>query len=227
MLVRRGCRVVLGVVTVVGTFVLLFRPLYLRWGATDDEREMLLPGDELIVDPDLVATRAITIKAPPDKVWPWVIQLGQGRGGFYTYDFLENLVGCDIHSADRVVCEWQTLEMGAEVNLAPEVPLVVAALYGGEALVLQGGVQMGSAAPPYDFTWAFVVKESAPRQTRLIVRERYAYNRAWAPLVVEPVEAISFLMTQKMLRGIRDRAENAARREPALEDSEQRIERAF
>lgn len=66
---------------------------------------------------------------------------------------------------------------------------------------------MGSAAPPYDFTWAFALRDAPDRSTRLLVRERYAYTRPWARLLVEPVEAVSFVMTQKMLRGIRDRAE--------------------
>ncbi len=67
---------------------------------------------------------------------------------------------------------------------------------------------MGNAAPPYDFTWAFVLREGRDATTRLLVRERYAYLRRWAPLIVEPAEAVSFVMSQKMLRGIRDRAEH-------------------
>ena len=77
----------------------------------------------------------------------------------------------------------------------------------GRALVLRGGVPMGAAPPPYDFTWAFALREEPGGTTRLLVRERYAYSRWWAPLLVEPVAAVSFLMTQRMLRGIRDRAE--------------------
>jgi len=138
--------------------------------------------------------------------------LGQGRGGFYSYDFLENLVGCDIHSADRIVPEWQDVGVGDEVKLHPKVALAVAALEPGRSLVLRGGVPMGNTPPPYDFTWAFVLRERPDRTTRLLVRERYAYTRRWAPLVVEPVEAVSFVMSQKMLRGIRDRAERTAGR---------------
>src|SRR6185312_7157583 len=74
------------------------------------------------------ATRAIAISAPADQVWPWIAQLGQGRGGFYSYDFLENLVGCDIHSADRIVPEWQDVAVGDKVRFAPEVALDVARL---------------------------------------------------------------------------------------------------
>ena len=170
----------------------------------------LFSGDDLITDPDLTATRAITIQAPASQVWPWIVQLGQGRAGFYSYDFLENLIGCGIHSADRVVPEWQDLKPGDQVRLAPQAGLAVAHLEAARSLVLRGGVTMGKAAPPYDFTWAFVLNDEPDGATRLLVRERYAYTRPWARLLFEPAAAVSFMMSQKMLRGIRDRAENTA-----------------
>jgi hypothetical protein len=188
-------------------YVLVVRRRQLAWGATNAEVHGPLAGDELIATSDVIATRAISIHTSADRVWPWVAQLGQGRGGFYSYDFLENLVGCDIHSAHRIVEEWQGVAVGAEVKLHPEVPLEVAALDPGRSLVLRGGVRMGKTPPPYDFTWAFVVREQPEQTTRLLVRERYGYTRGWAPLVVEPTTAISVVMTRKMLRGIRDRAE--------------------
>ena len=106
-------------------------PRHLRWGASGRECDASLPGDDLIVSPDLSATRAITVRASAGQVWPWIAQLGQGRGGFYSYDFLENLVGCDIHSADRVVPGWQDIKIGDKVKLAPAVGLDVAALSRG------------------------------------------------------------------------------------------------
>jgi hypothetical protein len=192
-------------------YLLAIRSWQLRWGATDEEVDATLPGDDLIPNPDLVATRAITVHTAADQVWPWIAQLGQGRGGFYSYDALENLVGCDIHSADRIVPEWQDLKVGDQVKLAPEVGLGVAVVEPGRALVLRGGVPMGAVPPPYDFTWAFVLQEQPDGTTRLLVRERYGYTRQWAPLLVEPVAVVSFVMSQRMLRGIRDRAERAGR----------------
>ena len=186
------------------------RARQLRWGASAQECGASFPGDDLIVSPDLAATRAITVGASAGQVWPWIAQLGQGRGGFYSYDFLENLAGCDIHSADRVVPGWQDIKIGDKVKLAPAVGLDVAALEEGRSLVLRGGVPMGNASPPYDFTWAWVLRDEPDGTSRLLVRERYAYTRPWARFIVEPVEAVSFVMTQKMLRGIRDRAEQAA-----------------
>ncbi len=150
-----------------------------------------------------------TIHAGADAVWPWLAQLGQGRGGFYTYDRLENLVGVHIDSADRIVHEWQQIAVGDKVNLAPEVALAVAAVDPGHALVLHGGVPMGSATAPYDFTWAFVLRAGEPGSTRLVIRERYAYLRRWAPLIVEPAALVSAVMTRRMLRGIKERAERA------------------
>ena len=187
----------------------LARRWQLRWGATDQESEEPLPGDNLITHADLAATRAITIRASSSEVWPWIAQLGQGRGGFYSYDFLENLVGCEIHSADRIVPEWQDIGVGGEVRFAPEVGLTVASLEQGRSVVLRGGVPIGNNPPPYDFTWAFVVREEPNKTTRLLVRERCAYTRSWARLVVEPTEVLSFVMSQKMLRGIKERAERA------------------
>jgi hypothetical protein len=163
------------------------------------------------MSPDLTATRAITVRASADQVWPWIAQLGQGRGGFYSYDFLENLAGCDIHSADRIVPGWQDIKIGDVIKLAPAVGLDVAVLEPGRSLVLRGGIPIGNTAPPYDFTWAWVLREEPHGTSRLLVRERYAYTRTWARFLVEPVEAVSFVMSQKMLRGIRDRAERTRR----------------
>jgi hypothetical protein len=199
-------------VTAIGSaaYILLARPRQLRWGATDRELDESLPGDELVANVDLSATRAITISASADQVWPWIAQLGQGRGGFYSYDFLENLVGCDIHSVDRIVPKWQNVAVGDDVRLAPQVGLVVALLEPRRSLVLRGRIPLGNTAPPYDFTWAFTLRDEPNETTRLLVRERYAYKRRWARFLIEPVEAVSFVMSQKMLRGIRDRAERAA-----------------
>jgi hypothetical protein len=194
----------------VASYNLLVEPWQLRWGATDEEFDGSLPGDGLIENPDLTATRAITIRAPADTVWPWIAQLGQGRGGFYSYDFLENLLGCHIHSANRIVPEWQEVSVGEQVKLAPEVSLSVAVVERGRSFVLRGGIPIGHATPPYDFTWAFVLQDQLNSTTRLVVRERYAYTKQWARHLVEPTEAVSFVMSQKMLRGIKNRAEHVA-----------------
>ena len=202
-------RLLLGVAASAAVLYVGFvRPWHLRWGATEEEARAALPGDDALSHPDLQATRGITVSASAEDVWPWIAQLGQGRGGFYSYDALENLVGVDIHSVDRIVPEWQDVAVGDPFRLAPEVALEVIAVEPRRALVVRGAVPMGEAlAAPYDFVWAFVLHARPDGTTRLLVRERYRYTRRWAPLLVEPVEAISFVMTQKMLRGIRDRVE--------------------
>lgn len=202
-----------GLVAVSGIMALYFtfgRRWQLNWGANVSEQHSPLPGDELIDRADLTATRAINIRCSADHVWPWIAQIGQGRGGMYSYDVLENLVGCDIHSADRIVPEWQDIALGDAVRLAPEISLTVTAIERGRALVLSGGAPVGNTAPPYDFTWSFVIRDAPDGSVQLLVRERYVYKRAWARLLIEPTEAVSFLMSQKMLRGIRDRAESFA-----------------
>jgi hypothetical protein len=208
---RRSVTSVIAIGGAAAAYIRLARPRQLRWGATNQESDGSLPGDDLIANPDLTATRAITVHTSADQVWPWIAQLGQGRGGFYSYDVLENLVGCDIHSADQIVPEWQAITVGGQVKLHPEVGLDVAVVELGRTLVLRGGVPMGAAPPPYDFTWTFVLQEQPEGTTRLLVRERYAYTQRWAPLLVEPVAVVAFVMSQRMLRGIRDRAERGGR----------------
>jgi hypothetical protein len=204
-LILRGGGLVAGTLT--AAYLLSGRERQLRWGATDAERDECLPGDDLIPAPDLTSTRAITVNASRDDVWPWLAQVGQGRGGFYSYDRLENLVGCRIHSADSIVPEWQDPGVGDRVGLAPEVGLEVAQIVPGRSLVLRGGIPLGRVPPPYDFSWAFVAREQPDGATRLLVRERYAYTRGWAALIIEPVSVISLVMSRAMLRGIKHRAE--------------------
>ena len=204
-------RVLVGVVAVVGVKVaalLVLRRWHLRWRATDAEVGATLPGDGILPAADLSATRTIAIDAPAGKVWPWLAQMGQGRGGLYSYDFLENAVArCDMHSVDRLVPEWQQIAVGDQVRIHPQVPLDVAIANIDRALVLRGGAPAGQPPSPYDFTWAFVLEPQPDGKTRLVTRERYSYNSRWAPLMVEPIATVSFVMSQKMLRGIRDRAE--------------------
>lgn len=185
----------------------LFRRFQLRWGATAAEADGGLPGDNFLSTADLQVTRAITIKAPAEAVWPWLAQMGQRRGGLYSYDFLENLAGLDIHSADRIHPEWQDIKAGDRFHLAPaaSADLEVGLVDPGKALVLR--IPPGSPPGPFDFSWAFVLQAQSNSTTRLLVRERYAYRQWWARYLVEAVEIASFVMSLKMLHGIRNRAE--------------------
>jgi DNA-binding NarL/FixJ family response regulator len=140
---RRGPARLLRALTVLGAafpwlYFLAVRPWHRRWGATDDELLMALPGDELVPEPGYQHTRAVTIQAPAGAVWPWLAQIGQGRGGFYSYDWLENLAGCDIHSADRVHPEWQDVKPGDALAIMRGWGTKLAAVEPGRALVIQG-----------------------------------------------------------------------------------------
>jgi hypothetical protein len=189
------------------------------WGATDDERRRDLPGDGLLRSAVYQSTRAIAIAAPPSAVWPWLVQMGQGRGGFYSYDWVENVAGLDIHSADRIVAEWQQLAEGDIVRLAPNTGLVAAVVQPPRALVLRAAADMESKRPPvpsepgyFNWTWAFVLEPAGAAGTRLLIRLRadtahgFPYDLL-GPLVWEPLH---FLMERKMLRGIKWRAESGS-----------------
>jgi hypothetical protein len=118
-LVRRAAGAALAGGVVLLGYVSLVRPKILRWGATDQEAAERLPGDEVVAQPRYQTTHAVTIHAPAGQVWPWLVQLGQGRGGLYSYDWLENLFGLGFRSADRILPELQQLQVGDQVWLAP------------------------------------------------------------------------------------------------------------
>lgn len=194
MSVLRRAAVTVSAVVLVATAA---RAAARRGGVTRSEAHAPLPGDEQIPASRVVATRAVTIDAPPEAVWPWLVQIGQDRGGFYSFDRLENLFGLDIHSADTIEPDWQDLRPDDVVRLAPTVALDVVAVDEGRSLVLR--------APGSAFTWAFVLQPVA-RGTRLVARERYATHDAATRATAEVLTLVSAVMTHRMLRGIRDRA---------------------
>jgi len=179
------------------TYAAVVRPWIGRWGATAAEAGKPLPGDDLVPEPSFTATRAITIAAPPQAVWPWLAQLGQGRGGFYSYAWLENLVGCRMRNADRIHSEWQSLVPGDEVRMHPQAPpLVVRSVRPLAVLVL---------GEPGIFSWAFVLQPDDGRHTRLLVRSRGTFGLP--RLLGYLLEPGHFAMERRMLLGIRERAE--------------------
>ncbi|HKJ60014.1 MAG TPA: hypothetical protein VKA37_12350 [Halobacteriales archaeon] len=190
---------------------LVVRPWHRRWGATDEEARRPLPGDGLLPTATDQVTHAITIDAPASDVWPWLVQLGQGRGGFYSYDWLENLVGADIHNADRILPEHQRLAVGDTVRLAPtdyplrtpDSALAVAHVDPERALVAR------SPAEPPNFTWAFVLDEQPDETTRFIVRMRSGPRGGLLATVTQLLgwEPAHFVMERQMLRGVKARAE--------------------
>jgi hypothetical protein len=153
------------------------------------------------------ATRAITIQAPPERVWPWLAQIGQGRGGFYSYAWLENLFGCQIVNADRVHTEWQDVKPGDSVRLHPKMPAIpVIQVEKNRALVLGSAVTTGQVPP---VTWAFVLEEAPGHATRVLIRWRSQTPATLRDLVMNKylLEPIHFTMERRMMLGLRARAE--------------------
>jgi hypothetical protein len=197
----------------------IVRPRHERWGASDEEIGAPLPGDDLIAEPAAQVTRAIAIAAPPEQVWPWVVQLGADRGGFYSYDRLENLFGLGIHSADVIVEDWQDRAVGdlMAAHANGSFGWYVMAIEPSRAMVVKmADVEAGRPTrrdePPFmEFTWSFVLRPQGDGSTRLLVRERIAFGKASVRMVSAPVGLVSFMMTQKMMRGIKERAEQHPR----------------
>lgn len=189
------------------------RPWYSKWGATDTEVNMSLPGDELVPNPVLTTTRAITIKAPAPDVWPWLVQMGQGRGGLYSYERLENLIGCDIENADRIIPELQDLQVGDKVRINPsnEQAFDVAVIDPGKTIILRGDIP-DSDNKPTIWIWIFHLNPLDEKTTRLMIRSRLVYKKSFGNTLLWRVfsDPIAFNMERKMLQGIKLRVEDTA-----------------
>lgn len=188
----------------------IIRPWYSKWGATKSEVSMALPGDDLVPSPMLESTRAITIQTSTSNVWPWLVQLGQGRGGLYSYQRLENLIGCDIHNADHILPEFQDLKIGDRVRLGPEgyPAFDVYDIKPAIALVLVG-ITPGKSMPT-TWVWSFLLNPIDESNTRMILRSRLDCESSVSNTIIWRVftDPISFNMERKMLQGIKARAES-------------------
>lgn len=180
----------------------VLRQPILNWGATDDEVNAALPGDELLPDPDGVSTRAITILARPEYVYPWLAQMGPDpRGGAYTYDWIENLLGLHMHSADNVLDDFQHPQIGDEIGLGPNTMRIE---------IAEPDHAFATRSADGNWVWAFTLVDRHDGATRLISRNRFRLPRLVDRLGMLPMEPGSLIMERKMLHGIRDRAENLA-----------------
>lgn len=185
----------------------LFRSRHLRWGATDDEVRGAMPGDDLVSDPSFVTTRAITIDAPPEDVWPWIVQIGFGRAGFYSYDLLDN---AGRPSADRVLDEFQSPTVGDWIPMAAKVNETTAF----KVRSFEHGSWMLWEKP--HSTWAWTLTRLAGGRTRLVTRLKDRYDWTSPGLAILSVVLFEFgdyPMMRKLLLGIRTRAEALASRE--------------
>ena len=210
---RRGVAVGAGL-----AYAVLLRPRLLTWGATRAEAIAALPGDDLVRD-RWQTTRAITINATAEDVWPWLVQMGFCRAGWYSYDWLERVIGAgdfaEGRSARSVLPQFQSLAVGDSVPLSADGGMTAAVVDPPRALVLRMAMSMLTGAPArdgdhavLDWSWAFVLVPAGSRSSRLLVRVRADYRpRALGmlfPLLLEPVH---WLMERAMLRGVRQRVD--------------------
>jgi hypothetical protein len=191
-------RAILAAVVFASLYARFLRRRILTWGATDEESSARLPGDELLEEADGVATRTIEIDASPAAVWPWIAQMGPApRGGAYTYDWIENLMGLDMHSADHVLPEFQDPKPGDTLG------------YGSNRMKVERVEPehvLAWRSEDRNWVWTFVL-EPRGNSTRLISRNRFRLPTLAARLGMIPMEPASLLMERKMLLGIKQRAE--------------------
>jgi hypothetical protein len=216
--------VVLLLLALVAVYALLIRPWHVKWGATDADVAASLPGDSLVSHPKISATHAITVQGSAADVWPWLVQIGQGRAGFYSYEGVENLLGLNIHNSDRILPEYQDLKVGDVVPLAPDgAGVPVAYLEPNRSLVLGGRFDAQTKGPLtledkspgayYEASWDFFLQPLDGHTTRLIERFRMDWgpetfaNSLFYRGILEPG---SFIMERRMLLGIKERVEAAS-----------------
>lgn len=213
----------LGAVAAAGAaYALWLRPRHLRWGATDADLQKWWPGDEWMTDPVTESTRAVTIDASVHEVWPWLAQIGQDRGGFYSYTPLENAIGAKMKNAERIHAEWQHREVGEKIWLGDPASydgkafLVIAEWIPRRAIVLvaeDDWHRIRSGKDALKTVWAFFLEPLGEGRCRLIARSRGGANPDFSggqivnALFWEPAH---FVMERAMLLGIKERAERRA-----------------
>jgi hypothetical protein len=172
----------------------------LRWGATEEELERAMPGDELVTEPDLNATRGVTVAARPEEIWPWLVQIGYRRAGYYSYDRLDN---AGLPSAERILPEYQNLKVGDEIPLDRVNRM--------EVVVLEPPRVMVWDLPGRGFSWAWGLYPENRGRTRLVTRIRMKYEwKLPAILWYFVIDVGDFIMMRKCMLGIKRRAERAA-----------------
>lgn len=191
-----------------------------RWGATEDEVQRVWPGDDLVPQLKGEYMHAITINASAANIWPWLVQIGQGRGGFYSYEFLENLIGCKMCNANEIIPELQILKVGDSIPMHPTMgsPYKVATINPVHSLVLliREDTKTGKTFELSDklpetyqnMSWLFFLDEHDDGTTRLISRSRNDWNQSLGNTLFFGIFGpITLEMDRKMLLGIKKRVE--------------------
>ena len=173
------------------------RPWALNWGATDEEIGRAMVGDEIVGAPTFNATRAVTIDAPPEEIWPWLVQMGYLKAGFYSYDRLDN---DGVPSAERIIPEYQGLAVGDSMPLTEHVSAQVVAMNPNQSMLWV--IEHGEV-----WTWVWGLYPLNEQETRLVTRLRVRFNKVGTRIVADLGEII---MMRKCMLGIKRRAEAAS-----------------
>ncbi|MEV6305270.1 SRPBCC family protein [Actinoplanes sp. NPDC051861] len=179
------------------------RQWYLNHGATPEEAAATLPGDELLAEPSLQTTRAITVEAAPESVWPWLVQMGSGRGGAYTYDWIENLFGLNMHSANEILPEFQDLAAGDLLPMGEGAPPM-------RVEICDAARTLAFRSTDGNWMWSFNLRRHylctrLLSRNRILLRDASRIQRLGFRAVMEPG---SLIMERRMLLGIKRRAES-------------------
>ena len=218
-MIKRSLALLTAVAAILLLFLLFVRPWYLRWGATDADLSRSLPGDEIIPNAAAQETRAISIAAPADSVWPWLAQLGQDRGGFYSYDLLENLVGCRMPTEDRLRPDRQGWQLGDKLWMYPATKAggvgfaTLRTYVPGRALAFGTRAMGAPLTAAENGSWSFVIEPTSAGESRLLVRGRGAPGRSvlgagFDHAIFEPIH---FAMERRTMLGIKALAEGSSR----------------
>ena len=174
-------------------FQTIYRPWQMYWGAVDEEISRVMVGDNIIKNSDFNSTRAVTINASPERIWPWLIQIGYKKAGFYSYDFLDNN---GIPSAERIIPEYQDLKAGDQIPLTKNSTIKVDSLERNKYLLL--------VTKTRNMTWSWGLYKISEQQTRLVSRLRVRMDNNFKKIFWDVFEII---MMRKHLQGIKKRAE--------------------
>jgi hypothetical protein len=186
-----------------------------RWGATEAEISAVYPGDELVPEPAGQATMSVGVNAPAERIWEWLVQIGQDRGGMYSYDWLEQAIGLEIASAEAIRPEWQHLAPGDRVRLVPPgwgplpdgYAFKVAKVDAPHTLVLR----QGPPEDPWNGVWTFAIRPDGEGRSRLVTRMRTEQKQGLGQTILRGATAIgvpiTWMMTRKMLLTLKERAE--------------------
>ncbi len=219
-----------GVFIMIACYITFFlKPFRNRWGLSKEEARRKLPGDGLVIEPKTKFTHTITINAPAEYVWPWVAQMGQGRGGFYTYEALENLIGLNIYNSDVVLPEFQNPKIGDIIPFGPDSGYPIVIYEEGSAMAIETKLNLETnndydpnISIPENFlhlTWLWYVEALNGNRSRFISRNRVAYGPSLKAKLIFGFfsEPIVYAMDRKMCLGIKKRAERLYKNKTELE----------